>query len=278
MKLFFAALLPILVGIAPLSAQNQPQDVKNMNRTDLCKENFRVLFGGEALTGQGADPELMEILQKFIFGEVFRTGALSMRQRETITCVCLATMQTLPQLKAHAGAALNVGVTPLELREAVYLCAPFIGFPRTLNAIATVDELFAERGIALPLARQTTTTEEYRHDRGREIQQPLYGDEIREALQGLPDGLGGAAADFLTEVCFGDFYTRGTLDVPTRELLALCILVTMGAEQQIAAHVAGNLKAGNSRETLCAAMIQCLPYIGFPNALNALKIIEAARP
>lgn len=72
-------------------------------------------------------------------------------QREMITCVTLATMQTLPQLKAHAGAALNVGVTPVELREAMYLTAPFIGFPRMLNAVGTVNEVFRERGISLPL-------------------------------------------------------------------------------------------------------------------------------
>ena len=68
-----------------------------------------------------------------------------------ITCVTLATMQTLPQLKAHAGAALNVGVSPVELREAMYLTAPFIGFPRMLNAVGTVNEVFRERGISLPL-------------------------------------------------------------------------------------------------------------------------------
>ena len=63
---------------------------------------------------------MMDILQKFIFGEVFTTGNLSLKQREMITCVTLATMQTLPQLKAHAGAALNVGVTPVELRESAF--------------------------------------------------------------------------------------------------------------------------------------------------------------
>lgn len=47
---------------------------------------------------------MMDILQKFIFGEVFATGNLSLKQREMITCVTLAAMQTLPQLKAHAGA------------------------------------------------------------------------------------------------------------------------------------------------------------------------------
>lgn len=99
-------------------------------------------------TGQGTDPEMMDILQKFIFGEVFRTGELDIKTREMITCVTLATMQTLPQLKAHAGAALNVGVTPVELREAIYSCAPFIGFPKTLNALTVINEVFKERDIS----------------------------------------------------------------------------------------------------------------------------------
>ena len=66
----------------------------------------------------------MDILQKFIFGEVFTVGNLDNKQRELITCTVLSVMQTLPQLKSHAAAALNVGVTPVELREAIYQCAP----------------------------------------------------------------------------------------------------------------------------------------------------------
>ena len=121
MKRILLAVMLSLFGAAPLFSQNYDA----MDRIETCKKNYRALFGGEALSDGGADPELMDILQKFIFGEVFRTGKLDLRQREMITCVCLATMQTLPQLKAHAGAALNVGVTPVELREAIYQCAPF---------------------------------------------------------------------------------------------------------------------------------------------------------
>ena len=153
----------------PAKAQND----ETMNRIETCKENYRTLFGGEALTGQGTDPEMMDILQKFIFGEVFTTGNLSLKQREMITCVTLATMQTLPQLKAHAGAALNVGVTPVELREAMYLTAPFIGFPKMLNAVGTVNEVFKERGITLPLENQTIVTEANRHEQGAAIQDKL---------------------------------------------------------------------------------------------------------
>ena len=111
-----------------------------MDRIEVCKQNYRTLFGGEALTGQGTDPEMMDILQKFIFGEVFQTGELTLKQREMITCITLATMQTLPQLKAHAGAALNVGVTSETLTAAVIQCLPYIGFPAAIKALRIIKE------------------------------------------------------------------------------------------------------------------------------------------
>lgn len=275
MKQKIITLMLIFTAGTSVMAQNTAKNEQEMDRIELCKKNYHTLFGGEALNGKGTDPELMDILQKFIFGEVFQTGQLDMKSREMITCVCLATIQTLPQLKAHAAAALNVGVTPLELREAVYLCAPFIGFPKVLNAVGVINEVFKERGISLPLETQATVTEATRHAEGSKIQQALYGDEIRDAMQTLPGGMDEALPDFLTEVCFGDFYTRGTLDVKTRELLTLCVLTAMGAERQLVSHAAGNIKAGNSKATLYAAMIQCLPYVGFPYALDAIRVIQA---
>lgn len=161
MKRKLLTLVFIVSGLMPAIAQNVSdlKTEKDMDRIELCKKNYTTLFGGEALTGLGTDPEMMDILQKFIFGEVFRTGELDIKTREMITCVTLATMQTLPQLKAHAGAALNVGVTPVELREAIYSCAPFIGFPKTLNALTVINEVFKERDISLPLEKQGTVTE-----------------------------------------------------------------------------------------------------------------------
>ena len=232
-----------------------------MDRIETCKQNYTRLFGGEALTGKGSDPELMDILQKFIFGEVFETGSLDHKTREMITCVTLASMQTLPQLKSHAAAALNVGVSPIELREAIYQCAPFIGFPKTLNAISTINEVFQEKGIPLPLEAQGTVNEDNRYEKGKEIQYPLYGDEIARTFSNLPDEMNESLPRFLTEVGFGDFYTRSGLDLKTRELLSLCVLAAIGAESQIHSHSKGNIKAGNDKATQIAAMIQCPPYI-----------------
>ena len=86
--------------------------------------------------------------------------------------------------------------------------------------------------------------------------------------------MGDEVARMLTEVCFGDFYTRKALDTKTRELLIISALVTSGNVDTLKKHIKGNLKAGNSKETICAAIIQCLPYTGFPNAISALNALK----
>ena len=244
------------------------------NRTEICKKNYHTLFGGEALSNTGNDPEMMAILQKYIFGEVFTVGELDYKTREMITVTTLAVQQTLPQLKAHINAALNVGVTPVELRETIYQCAPFIGFPKTLNALEVLNQVFKERNIKTPLDSTATVKEEDRFEKGAAIQTPLYGDEIKKSLEGLPQDMGADVARFLTEVCFGDFYTRKGLDLKTRELLVISLLVTTGNTGTLKSHIKGNLKAGNSKETITAAIIQCLPYVGFPNTIAALKALK----
>ena len=143
-----------------------------MDRVKKCEEKFAKLFGGKPTQNEGNDPEFMRILQRFIFGEVSYTGSLDDKMRELITITVLTVNQTLPQLKAHVGACLHIGISPVAIRETVYECAPFIGFPKTLNAIAATDEVFAANGIALPLESGETVTEEAALQRGSPCKNP----------------------------------------------------------------------------------------------------------
>lgn len=243
-----------------------------MDRVERCEEKYAELFGGKPVRDEGSDPEFMRILQRFIFGEVCYTGSLDDRMRELITVTVLAVNQTLPQLKAHVGASLNVGCTPSEIRETVYQCAPFVGFPKTLNAIAAMNEVFSERGITLPLPAAETVTEEDRFERGLAVQKPLYGDEIKERYAWLPGEFAAAVPRFLTELGFGDFATRKGLDAKTRELLTVVILAALGgAETQVRSHVAGALKVGCSKEEVVCALVHAMPYMGIPRLFNALN-------
>ncbi|WP_312182081.1 carboxymuconolactone decarboxylase family protein [Arthrobacter sp.] len=250
-------------------------DSGSPSRREQAEATYARLFGHRDRDAHQDDPELMEILRGFIFGDVFGSGVLDDQTRELITVTVLACLQTLPQLSAHTAAALRVGVPPVQLREAVYQLAPFIGFPRTLNAVATVNAVFRDHGIELPLPAQGTVDDAGRYQRGLAEQEPLYGTEIKDNLAGLPQPFDEALPRFLTEFCFGDFYTRGSLTLAQRELLVLCALAAIGdTSAQLGPHGRACLQVGNSKTEITAALVHCFPYVGFPRAVAAIRAVK----
>lgn len=260
-------------GSSAFASTAEKGDLK-MTKEEICNQNLSELFNGLQLSDEGTDYEIMQILQKYIFGEVFTVGDLDMKTREMITITTLTAIQTLPQLKGHIEAALNIGITPVEIREIIYQCGAMVGFPRALNAISVMNEVFKARNISLPLEKAAAVNEKERFEKGLEIQQKHYGTGMKEMLKDLPDNMGNEAYRFMIEVYFGDFYTRKGLDVKTRELLSLSTLTAAGNYQTLKAHIKGNLKAGNSIETITAAIIQTMPYVGFANGLSALRTVK----
>ena len=53
----------------------------------------------------------------------------------------LVNLGTEPQLKAHIGANLAQGRTREYLEQIIYVCLPFCGYPRMLNAMAYLKEV-----------------------------------------------------------------------------------------------------------------------------------------
>ena len=45
-------------------------------------------------------------------------------------------------------------------------------------------------------------------------------------------------------------------------------------EPQLKAHIGANLKVGNSRQTIFSVLNECVPYIGFPRSLNAIRCMN----
>ena len=249
-----------------------------MDRKERTEQKMQELFHSHAAGEEGTDGEFMQILQGYIFGDVCYTGSLDNRLRELVTVTVLTTLSTLPQLKAHVQASLNAGCAPVEIREAIYQCAAFIGFPKTLNAISTMNEVFTENGIDLPLPSQKTLTgesEEERYQKGMAIQAPLYGPRSLTVYTWLPGEFARAVPRFLTELCFGDFNTRTGLDGKTRELLTVVLLAALGgAEPQVKSHVEGALKAGNTKEEVVCALVHASGYMGIPRLFHALDACE----
>ena len=114
-----------------------------MNRAEQAEKTTKALYGGASALGV-TDPEFAAIKERLIYGEVYAEEKLIARLRELVILVVATTNQTMNEVKRHTAAALACGVKPEEIKEAVYHCAPYIGFPRTLNALSCINEVLPE--------------------------------------------------------------------------------------------------------------------------------------
>lgn len=76
------------------------------------------------------------------FGDYYTRTGLTLKQRELITfCYIAAQGGCEPQLKAHTQANLNMGNDKEFLMNVVLNLVPYMGYPRSLNAIACINEV-----------------------------------------------------------------------------------------------------------------------------------------
>lgn len=75
------------------------------------------------------------------FGDYYTRNGLDLKQRELITfCFLLAQGGCEPQLTAHAKGNMNLGNDKDFLIKVVSQCLPYIGYPRSLNAVSCVNK------------------------------------------------------------------------------------------------------------------------------------------
>lgn len=249
-----------------------------MNRMESAKRYIEKLYNGVVSPLFATDPEFAAIKERLIYGEIYAEEKLPAKLRELVILVVATTNQTLAEVKYHTLAALQSGVTPEEIKEAVYHCAPYIGLAKTETAVEAVNAMLTAQGVQLPLASGQTVTEESRLSDGIAAQKSIFGDSIDTMRAAAPKNQKNIQ-NYLSAYCFGDFYTRKGLNIQERELLTFAILCAQGGcEPQVKAHVGGNAAVGNGKEILLAALTVCLPYIGFPRTLNALSCVNEILP
>ena len=174
--------------------------------------------------------------------------------------------------------ALNVGVTAVEIKEIIYQAVPYVGMAKVVDFLLVSNEIFESRGIKLPLESQATTSQETRLEKGLEVQKAIFGEVIDQMYTDSPANQI-HIQKFLSANCFGDYITRGGIDLQTRELLTFSMLLSMGGcEPQLKGHIQGNLNLGNDKEKLISVVTQLIPYVGYPRALNALRCLNEAIP
>ena len=229
----------------------------------------------EGIPVDGAkDPELFEIFDNFALGEVLGHGGLDARTRLMCILASNVASQGRAAFRATLDAALGAGVTPVEVKEVLY-----VGMAKVADFIGAANDVLEARGVGLPLEGQSTTPPADRFEKGLAVQRSIFGaghiDAMREAAPENQKHI----QQYLSDNCFGDFLTRGGLDVKTRELVTFSLLVSLGGcEPQVKGHIAGNVNLGNDKAVLLAVVTQLLPYIGYPRTLNAIGCLNEVLP
>lgn len=105
---------------------------------------------GEAVVQSLHDiaPDLGKYIIEFAFGDIYSRPGLNLQHRQLVTIASLTTQGNCePQLEVHINAALNVGLSPNQIIEAILHCSPYIGFPRVINAVKVGQKVFDKRGV-----------------------------------------------------------------------------------------------------------------------------------
>lgn len=222
------------------------------------------------------DPEFIERFDNFAFDEVINQDDLDDKTRFIAIIATLIGCQGIDEFKLIVPAALNFGVSPVELKEVVYQAVAYLGIGRVFPFLKGINEILEEKGIKVPLEGQSTTTMETRLESGIQAQVDIFGESMKDFYKSGPEE-SKHINKWLAGNCFGDYYTRKGLDYKTREMITFCFLSAQGGcEPQLISHAKANMKIGNDKQFLIKVISQCLPYIGYPRSLNALRCVNEA--
>lgn len=249
-----------------------------MSITEFAKKYHEKMFPDYVSKFSETDPEFIELFDNFAFDEVINEEGIALDDRTRMMAI-LATLlgcQGIDEFCAMLPAALNFGVTPVEVKEIVYQAVAYLGIGRVFPFLNVFNTVLTERGISLPLEGQSTTNTESRLEKGIKAQVDIFGEDMREFYKSGPEE-SKHINKWLADNCFGDYYTRTGLDYKQREMITFCFLSAQGGcEPQLISHSTANMKIGNDKQFLINIISCCIPFIGYPRSLNALKCVNYA--
>lgn len=162
-------------------------------------------------------------------------NALNAEQQAIAEAATYAALGNQTELKQVLNNGLDNGVTVNEFKEILVQAYAYCGFPRSLNALATLMQTVEERGNKDELGKEPSAKPEGSAlTYGTENQTKLVGSEVKGKLFEFAP----AVDEYLKAHLFGDIFARDNVDWKTRELATIAMLAARkGVESQLSAHI-----------------------------------------
>ena len=120
-----------------------------------------------------------------------------------------------------------------------------------------------------------------RREAGEKIIHEMMGEETTGRLLASAESgtFGSSIARYAIDQAFGEIWTRPGLDRKARSLVCLAVMIALRQPNEFAIHMNIALNNGLTLDEIEEALVQTLPYVGFPAVATALtaasKVIQA---
>ncbi|OQX17724.1 MAG: carboxymuconolactone decarboxylase [Desulfobulbaceae bacterium A2] len=219
-------------------------------------------------------PDMPGLVTGFAYGDIYARPGLAPPDRQVATIAALTALGTAEsQLKFHIDGGLNIGLSPQEIVETLYVTTVFAGFPAGLNALAVARQVFTTRGVKPALPPQQTGERRVRGLAALEATSRGAGQKVLDSLSDIAPDM----AEFILDFSYGDVFSRPGLAPRHKEIAMIAASMARGTMRpQLKVHAKAGLNVGLTRQEQVEVAMQMAVYAGFPAALNGIAALREA--
>jgi 4-carboxymuconolactone decarboxylase len=244
-------------------------DAQYLSGAAKARSQSNCYFGDSMLTqsdvGQ-VSPALAAFTQEKLFGEVWKRGNLSLRDRSMVTLAALIARNQTMQLHYYLNLALDSGVKPGEISEIIFHLAFYSGWENAIAATVSAKEVFDKRGIhadSLPPASVPSL--------------PLNEAAEKQRATTVEQNFGAVApgvVQYTTDLLFRDLWLRPALAPRDRSLVTVSALIASGQVAQVTYHLNRAMDNGLTQTQAAEVLTHLAFYAGWPNVFSALPVAK----
>jgi 4-carboxymuconolactone decarboxylase len=215
---------------------------------------------------RAVSPALAHNTESTLLGEVWKRPGLSPRDRSLVTLAVLISKQQTVELAYHLNLALDNGVKPAEISEAINHLAFYSGWGNATATILITKDVFARRGIT-PDQLPPVSPPLLPIDQASEKVRTAYVDKnVGPVSPGL--------VHYTSASLFHDLWLRPGLAPRDRSMITVSALVAKGQVAQLAAHLNRAMDNGLTQAQASEMLTQLAFYTGWPNVFTAVPVVN----
>lgn len=215
---------------------------------------------------RAVSPVLAHNTESMLLDEVWKRPGLSRRDRSLVTLAVLISKQQTVELAYHLNLALDNGVKPAEISEAINHLAFYTGWGNATASIPVTRQVFSRRGITadqLPPVSPTLLPID-------EVSEKARVSFVDKTVSPVSPGL----VHYTSAALFHDLWLRPALAPRDRSLITVSALIATGQVAQLGAHLNRAMDNGLTQSEASEMLTQLAFYCGWPNVFTAVPVVN----